>query len=100
MADSRGTLVDPKSLDKLWFPHFARCLEPMLETDVRMIWHCDGNLMEVVPRLLEIGVRGFQGFQYEDGMDYEKICAVNYHPLKRGGLQLGSNDVAINLKVL
>ncbi|MCE5197405.1 MAG: uroporphyrinogen decarboxylase family protein [Armatimonadota bacterium] len=76
MADSRGTLVDIKSLDKIWFPHFARCLEPMLKTDVKMIWHCDGNLMEMVPRLLDCGIRGFQGFQYEDGMDYEKICAM------------------------
>ena len=30
MADSRGTLVSLKSLDRLWFPHFARCLEPLL----------------------------------------------------------------------
>jgi hypothetical protein len=76
MTDSRGTLVDIKSLDKIWFPHFARCLEPMLKTNVYMIWHCDGNLMEMVPRLLEVGVRGFQGFQYECGMDYEKICKM------------------------
>lgn len=76
MADSRGTLVDIKSLDRIWFPHFARCLEPMLKTDVRMIWHCDGNLMEMVPRLLEAGIRGFQGFQYEAGMDYERICRM------------------------
>jgi len=41
-----------------------------------MIWHCDGNLMDMVPRLLEVGIRGFQGFQYEDGMDYEKICRM------------------------
>lgn len=76
MADSRGTLVDIKSLDKIWFPHFARCLEPMLRTDVRMIWHCDGNLMQMVPRLIEVGLGGFQGFQYECGMDYEKICRM------------------------
>ena len=76
MADSRGTLVDIKSLDKIWFPHFARSLEPMLKTDVRMIWHCDGNLSRMVPRLLECGLRGFQGFQYEDGMDYERICRM------------------------
>jgi hypothetical protein len=76
MADSRGMLVDIKSLDEIWFPHFARCLEPMLKTDVRMIWHCDGNLMEMVPRLIEAGIRGFQGFQYECGMDYEKICRM------------------------
>lgn len=76
MADSRGTLVDVKSLDRIWFPHFARCLEPMLKAGVKMIWHCDGNLMEMVPRLLEVGLNGFQGFQYECGMNYEKICRM------------------------
>ncbi|MHB1461637.1 MAG: uroporphyrinogen decarboxylase/cobalamine-independent methonine synthase family protein [Armatimonadota bacterium] len=76
MADSRGTLVNIKSLDKIWFPHFARCLEPVLNTDMNLIWHCDGNLMQMVPRLLDVGIRGFQGFQYEDGMDYEKICQM------------------------
>jgi len=76
MADSRGTLVDIKSLDRLWFPHFARAIAPLVEAGVRLIWHCDGNLMEMVPRLLEAGVRGFQGFQYEDGMDYERICKM------------------------
>ena len=76
MADSRGTLVDIRTLDRIWFPHFARCLEPLLKTDVRLIWHCDGNLMQMVPRLLEAGLRGFQGFQYEDGMDYENICRM------------------------
>ena len=76
MADSRGPLVSVESLDRLWFPHVARSLEPMLATDVRMIWHCDGNLMPMVPRLLEVGVRGFQGFQYEAGMDYEAISRM------------------------
>jgi len=76
MADSRGTLVNIKSLDRIWFPHFARCLEPILRTDVRLVWHCDGNLMQMIPRLLEVGVTGFQGFQYEHGMDYTRICAT------------------------
>jgi len=76
MADSRGPLVSVESLDRLWFPHVARALEPMRKTDVRMIWHCDGNLMPMVPRLLDVGVRGFQGFQYEAGMDYEAICRM------------------------
>ncbi len=76
LAGSRGTLVDIDSLDRIWFPHFARCLEPMLKTNVRMLWHCDGNLMEMVPRLLDVGLRGFQGFQCECGMDYERICKM------------------------
>jgi hypothetical protein len=76
MADSRGLLVRPETLDRLWLPHFARALEPMLATDIRLIWHCDGNLMDLFPRLLDVGIRGFQGFQYEDGMDYETICQM------------------------
>jgi uroporphyrinogen decarboxylase len=76
MADSRGTLVDIKSLDRIWFPQFARAIEPFLAAGIRLIWHCDGNLMQMVPRLLEAGLGGFQGFQYEDGMDYEKIVRM------------------------
>lgn len=76
MADSRGTLVDVQTLDKLWFPHFTRSIQPFHDAGIRLIWHCDGNLMDMVPRLLECGIGGFQGFQYEDGMDYEKICRL------------------------
>jgi hypothetical protein len=76
MTDSRGTLVDIKSLDEIWFPHLARSLEPYHEAGVRLIWHCDGNVMQMVPRLIEVGVSGFQGFQYEDGVDYERICRM------------------------
>jgi hypothetical protein len=76
MADSRGTLVRPETLDRIWFPHFSRCLEPVLRAGVRLLWHCDGNLMAMVPRLLEVGLHGFQGFQYEDGMDYPRICQM------------------------
>jgi len=76
MADSRGTLVDIKTLDAMWFPHLARAIEPLLEAGLRLIWHCDGNLMAMIPRLIEVGLSGFQGFQYEDGMDYEKICRM------------------------
>ncbi len=84
MADSRGTLVDIRSLDEIWFPHFARAIQPFLDAGIRLIWHCDGNLMAMVPRLLEVGIGGFQGFQYEDGMDYERICRMtdrNGNPL-------------------
>ncbi|MBN2557910.1 MAG: hypothetical protein JXB33_04035 [Clostridia bacterium] len=76
MADSRGILSGIKSLEKLWMPHFARCLAPAVRAGVKFIWHCDGNLMELIPWLLDTGIKGFQGFQYEDGMDYVKICRM------------------------
>ena len=76
MAGSAGTLVDIRSLDRIWFPHFARCMAPVRAAGVRILWHCDGNLSAMVPRLLEVGLHGFQGFQYEAGMDYEAICRM------------------------
>lgn len=76
MADSRGTLVSLRSLDRLWLPQFAHAIKPFLDAGVRLIWHCDGNLMAMVPRLIEAGVAGFQGFQDEDGMDYGCICRM------------------------
>lgn len=77
MADARGTLASTASLEKIWLPHFARAIRPLLDSAIRLIWHCDGNLMGLVPGLLEAGVGGFQGFQYEHGMDYERICRMN-----------------------
>jgi len=77
MADSRGLLVNLASLEKMWLPHLERALRPVKAiSGMNLIWHCDGNLMALVPRLIECGVKGFQGFQYEDGMDYQKICRL------------------------
>jgi len=76
MADSRGLLVSLQSLKNNWTEQFARSIKPAVDADFALLWHCDGNLMELTPDLLEAGVNGFQGFQYEDGMDYVKICKM------------------------
>ncbi len=76
MADSRGLLVSAASLERSWVPEFIRSVAPAAEAGFTLLWHCDGNLMALIPYLLEAGVNGFQGFQYEDGMDYVKICRL------------------------
>jgi hypothetical protein len=84
MCDGRGPLVSVESLERIWWPHFARSIKPLLDAGVRCIWHCDGNQMPMIPMLLEAGIGGFQGFQYEFGMDYERICRMkdrNGNPL-------------------
>jgi hypothetical protein len=76
MTDSRGPLVDIRSLERLWFPHFARAIEPLVKQGVTLIWHSDGNVMPMVPGLLAAGVGGFQGFQHECSMDFPKLAAL------------------------
>ena len=82
LADSRGLLCSPDSLEKLWVPYFARSLKPVADADFTLLWHCDGNLMPLIPYLLDCGINGFQGFQYEASMDYVNICKMKP---KRGG---------------
>jgi hypothetical protein len=92
ITDSRGTLADVKALDWVWFTHFARCMEPFIKAGINVIWHCDGNVMQLVPRLIDIGFEGFQGFQYEDGVDYVGICRLRTksgrEPLIVGGVSV------------
>lgn len=73
MADSRGLLVNVNSLEHSWVPSFMHSIKPAVDAEFTLLWHCDGNLMKLIPYLIEAGVNGFQGFQYEDGMDYIKI---------------------------
>jgi hypothetical protein len=77
MTDSRGSLVDMDSLDRMYFPAMERAAEPLLERGIRIIWHCDGNVNDYIPRLLDIGFSGFQGFQYECGVDYPAVAEMS-----------------------
>jgi hypothetical protein len=76
IADSRGLLTGLKALERDWLPGFERSIRPAADAGFTLLWHCDGNLMELVPPLLACGVNGFQGFQYEDGMDYINLCKM------------------------
>ncbi len=76
VADSRGILCGMKGLERAWLPALDKAIQPAVDAGFTLLWHCDGNLMELVPRLLDCGVNGFQGFQYEDGMDYVRICRL------------------------
>ncbi|NLE43391.1 MAG: hypothetical protein GX620_01615 [Chloroflexi bacterium] len=63
-------------LDRIWFPHFARAVQPFVDAGVRLLWHCDGGLSGVAPRLIEAGVGGFHGFTVEHSTDYEATCRM------------------------
>ena len=40
-----------------------------MDAGVRLIHHCDGDVRPVVDDFIAIGFSGFQGFQYELGVD-------------------------------
>ena len=71
-----GPVCSPAMLDDLYFPALRRAVEPLTEADVRIIWHCDGDIRPIVPQLLDAGISGFQGFQEEAGVSLEEMAAL------------------------
>ena len=71
-----GPLCSVKTLDEVYFPELQRAVQPLIDNDVRIIWHCDGNIMPILDQLIGLGVSGLQGFQEEAGVPYERIVEV------------------------
>lgn len=71
-----GPICSVEMLDKIYFPHLARAIEPLHEAGIGIIWHSDGNILPILDQLINIvGVSGFQGFQEETGCKLERIAA-------------------------
>jgi hypothetical protein len=58
-----GPVCSLEMLDDLYFPALERAIQPLIEEGIDIVWHCDGNVLPIVPRLLALGIAGFQGFQ-------------------------------------
>ena len=78
ICDNRGPVVDPAILERIYFPHLRRSLEPLVEAGLTIVWHSDGHITPIAPCLLECGVDGFQGFQEKVGtpVDVEALSEM------------------------
>ena len=71
-----GPLCSVKTLDEVYFPELRRAVQPLIDNDVRIIWHCDGNIVPIVDRLIDTGISGLQGFQEEAGVPYHRMVRL------------------------
>jgi len=69
-----GPMVSLKFLEEVYFPLAKMAVKPLLEAGFKLIWHSDGNIMPIVDLVLDIGVAGFQGFQWEAGVSLEELA--------------------------
>ena len=69
LCNNQGPMVSPGFLRAHYFPHVKMVLEPLVEAGVRVVHHCDGDVRPLVQDFLDTGFSGFQGFQYELGVD-------------------------------
>jgi hypothetical protein len=73
---TRALFVSPDYLDQHYWPFAKYAMEPYRRDDVHVVWHCDGNLTQVIPRMIECGLTGFQGGQREAGMIFEELAST------------------------
>ena len=84
ICNNVGPLCSMDFLREYYFPQERFALEPLVDAGVRVVRHCDGNVMAMIEDCLGVGYSGFQGFQYECGVDPFSIaahCTVTGEPL-------------------
>lgn len=89
---NRGPMVDPSYLRTHFWPQAKVSISPLVEEGIRVIHHCDGNVMPLVDDMIGAGFSGFQGFQYECGVDpcelRKRRSLRGEEPLILGGLSV------------
>ncbi|MEN8255651.1 MAG: uroporphyrinogen decarboxylase family protein [Verrucomicrobiota bacterium] len=103
-----GPLVSPETLRQLYFPHLKRAISPIVESGIHWLWHSDGDIMPIVPDLMDCGIDGFQGFEEDKGMDMyalsETSCKNGKLPFLHGSINVtttmyqGVGDVRKDVK--
>ena len=69
ICNNAGPMCSLDFLRQYYFPQERLALEPLTEAGIRVVRHCDGNVMPILDDSLDVGYSGFQGFQYECGVD-------------------------------
>jgi len=73
ICTQRGPMISPDFLERYYAPQLQYGLEPLLEVGCRPVWHCDGDVRQMLDFLFDVGIKGLQGFQPECGMKLEEL---------------------------
>ena len=76
ICTANGPIASPGILRDLYFPELRWCLEPLIENEIGVIWHCDGDINPILEDIMSLGVMGLQGFEEEHGMKLEDIVEL------------------------
>jgi len=76
ICGGKGPLVSPQVLRNIYFPELKWAMQPLVENEIGVIWHCDGDINPILEDLLDLGVIGLQGFEEEHGVRYDEIVKL------------------------
>lgn len=73
MAYKGGLIASPAWMRSAWKPRFAQILEPLLKAGIRVVFHSDGDITEIIPDLIDLGVSAINPLEVAAGMDLAKV---------------------------
>lgn len=68
-----GLLLSPKAVRELALPHWKRLGEFIRSQGMKFIFHCDGNVSQLIPLLLEAGVDAMHPLEARAGNDVRTL---------------------------
>lgn len=71
LAGANGLMINPDKFKKLYIPRLNKILEPIHKKNIPVVFHCDGNMENVIPVLMECGVIGVHPIQPSCNNIYE-----------------------------
>lgn len=72
IAYKSSTIINPDIMREIWVPRMKRVFEPALKKKIPILFHSDGNIMSMIPDLIDMGVNGLNPIE-PYGMDAMEI---------------------------
>lgn len=73
IADNRNTMISPAMWESIFLPHFRRWVKAIHDHGLKYWKHSDGNIMAVLPGLVEAGIDGIDPIDPLAKMDLATI---------------------------
>lgn len=73
IAHKGGTIISPKLLKKWFMPRLKKITEVYHKKGLKVIFHSDGNLWDIMDDLVECGIDALNPIETSAGMDIEKL---------------------------
>lgn len=99
MAFNHATLCSPAMYRELVWPAHRRMADWAKQHDLRVIYHTDGHVKEVIPLYIEAGFDCLQPIEAKAGMDIRELCPRYGARLAMFGnidvMKMATNDLAV-----
>jgi hypothetical protein len=88
IAFRSGPLLSPVWLREHYFPRLARTIDAWHDKGIKVLFHSDGNLNEILDDLVDAGIDGLNPIEVLAGMDIGEIHRRHPHIFMAGGIDV------------